>query len=283
MAFVAGKPQTHKRFGGGAGAAFLFAVFAHKQKHPGAAGGVVDIPLAGGAGLVSEHAFAVDPGGFGGEHAIAAGFCEAVGGFDLGACVVAVHAQRHRQGPGQRVEAAIGTLGEQQQQLDQLLSPGACLSEHLQGLIEGAPLATLALGPAGPEIRLLLQRAEGIVACPAKLRDDGPMTTTPTPLVTREALLAFTQQLVEHYAPERVILFGSLARGEARWDSDADILVVMPFEGRHLAKIREMRRLCPVRFPLDLLVGRPEEVEVRYRGGDPVVREALDHGEMLHG
>jgi len=117
----------------------------------------------------------------------------------------------------------------------------------------------------------------------AKLRDDEPMTTTPTPLVTREALLAFTQQLVEHYAPERVILFGSLARGEARWNSDADILVVMPFEGRHLAKIREMRRLCPVRFPLDLLVRRPEEVEVRYRGGDPVVREALDHGEMLHG
>lgn len=80
------------------------------------------------------------------------------------------------------------------------------------------------------------------------------MTTTPTPLVTREALLAFTQRLV-----------------------------VMPFEGRHLAKIREMRRLCQVRFPLDLLVRRPEEIEVRYRGGDPVVREALDHGELLHG
>jgi hypothetical protein len=43
------------------------------------------------------------------------------------------------------------------------------------------------------------------------------------------------------------------------------------------------RRLCPVRFPLDLLVRRPEEVEVRYRGGDPVVREALDHGEVLYG
>ena len=109
------------------------------------------------------------------------------------------------------------------------------------------------------------------------------MTTTPAPLVTREALRAFTRQLVECYAPEKVILFGSLARGEGRWDSDADILVVMAFEGRHLAKIREMRRLCPVRFPLDLLVRRPEEVEERYRGGDPVVREALDHGEVLHG
>ena len=71
--------------------------------------------------------------------------------------------------------------------------------------------------------------------------------------------------------------------GEARWDSDADILVVMPFQGRHLAKIREMRRRCQVQFPLDLLVRRPEEIEVRYRGGDPLVREAMDHGELLHG
>jgi predicted nucleotidyltransferase len=109
------------------------------------------------------------------------------------------------------------------------------------------------------------------------------MTTTPTPLVTREALLAFTQRLVECYAPDKVILFGSLAQGEARWDSDADILVVMPFQGRHLAKIREMRRRCQVQFPLDLLVRRPEEIEVRYRGGDPLVREAMDHGELLHG
>ena len=100
--------------------------------------------------------------------------------------------------------------------------------------------------------------------------------------VTREALLAFTQRLVEHYGPERVILFGSLARGEGRWDYGADILVVMPFEGRHLANIRELRLLYPVQFPLVLLVRRPEEVEVRYRGG-PVVREALDHGKVLAG
>ena len=67
---------------------------------------------------------------------LAAG-CAAVGRFDLGACVVAVHAQRHRQGPGQRVEAAIGAFGEQLQQLDQLLAPGACLPEHRRGLIIG--------------------------------------------------------------------------------------------------------------------------------------------------
>jgi len=110
-------------------------------------------------------------------------------------------------------------------------------------------------------------------------------STSPTParLVTREALEAFTEQLVERFAPEKVILFGSLARGEGRWDSDADILVVMPFDGRHLAQIRQIRKACRAGFPLDLLVRRPEEVAMRYRGGDPIVREALDHGELLYG
>jgi hypothetical protein len=31
------------------------------------------------------------------------------------------------------------------------------------------------------------------------------------------------------------------------------------------------------------LVRRPEEVAMRYLGGDPIVREALDHGEVLYG
>ena len=74
-----------------------------------------------------------------------------------------------------------------------------------------------------------------------------------SPLVTRQALQAFTQRLVKHFAPKQVILFGSQARGEARWDSDADILVVMPFEGR------------------------PQDTAPRYRWGDPFIREALNH------
>jgi len=62
------------------------------------------------------------------------------------------------------------------------------------------------------------------------------------------------------YSCGEVFGYGSLARGDGSWDSDTDILVVMPFEGRHLAKIREIRRLCPVRFSLDLLTRRPDEV-----------------------
>ena len=93
----------------------------------------------------------------------------------------------------------------------------------------------------------------------------------------------FTQQLVERFAPEQIILLGSRDRGEGRWDSDADILVVMPFRGRHLAQIRAMRKACPASFPLDLLVRWPDEIAERYLAGHPIIREALDHGTVLHG
>ena len=102
-------------------------------------------------------------------------------------------------------------------------------------------------------------------------------------IVTREGLEAFTRRLVEKYAPEKVILFGSQARGDARLDSDADILVVMPYEGRPFAKTREIRRACKPEFRVDLLLWRPEDIEARYSWGDPIIREALDHGEVLYG
>lgn len=102
-------------------------------------------------------------------------------------------------------------------------------------------------------------------------------------IVTREGIEVFTRRLVEKYAPEKVILFGSQARGDARLDSDADILVVMPYEGRPFAKTREIRRACKPDFRVDLVLRRPEDLQARYRWGDPVIREALDHGEVLHG
>ena len=100
---------------------------------------------------------------------------------------------------------------------------------------------------------------------------------------SRDALEAFTKNLIEQFAPEKIILFGSQARGDARQDSDADILVVMPYEGRPFAKSGEIRRACKPQFRVDLLIRRPEDIEARYRWGDPIIREALDYGEVLHG
>ena len=109
------------------------------------------------------------------------------------------------------------------------------------------------------------------------------MASMPSPLVTREALRAFTQRLVEHFVPQKEILFGSQARGKARWDSDANILVVMPFEGISFEQRLTMLQVGAPSFPVDLLLCRPEAAAQRYDWGDPFIREAFDHGEMLHG
>jgi len=49
------------------------------------------------------------------------------------------------------------------------------------------------------------------------------------PLISQDPQLAeIVRRLVEAYQPERIYLFGSMARGEAGPDSDYDLLVVVP-------------------------------------------------------
>jgi predicted nucleotidyltransferase len=49
-----------------------------------------------------------------------------------------------------------------------------------------------------------------------------------TPAADDPALRDAVRKLVEAYQPERIYLFGSVARGDAGPDSDYDLLVVVP-------------------------------------------------------
>lgn len=49
-----------------------------------------------------------------------------------------------------------------------------------------------------------------------------------TPRAGDAALAEMVRRLAEAYRPERIYLFGSVARGEAGPDSDYDILVIVP-------------------------------------------------------
>jgi predicted nucleotidyltransferase len=88
--------------------------------------------------------------------------------------------------------------------------------------------------------------------------------------------------------PEAIILFGSHATGDARPDSDVDLMVVesTPF-GPDRDRRREMTRLwrALIGFPVakDILVYSREEVE-RWRGArNHVIAQALREGKLLYG
>jgi len=91
------------------------------------------------------------------------------------------------------------------------------------------------------------------------------------------------QRLVERFAPEQIILFGSHARGDAGPDSDVDLLVIMPVTGSKRAKQIEMRvALHDIRVPKDILLVTPEEVARRRDIVGTIVRPALQEGRVLY-
>ncbi|MEM3086211.1 MAG: nucleotidyltransferase domain-containing protein [Halobacteria archaeon] len=77
---------------------------------------------------------------------------------------------------------------------------------------------------------------------------------------TRRMVDEMVRRIVAKFHPERVILFGSHARGDAGPDSDVDLLVVMPVKGskRDLA-VRIGVLLDRFRVPADVIVTTPEE------------------------
>ena len=93
----------------------------------------------------------------------------------------------------------------------------------------------------------------------------------------------FARRVAQVSKPDRIVLFGSHAYGDPADDSDVDILVVLPFEGKAWKKAAEIRMSVRAGFPLDLIVRTPEEFAERVAAGDPFFQEVAAKGKVLYG
>lgn len=105
------------------------------------------------------------------------------------------------------------------------------------------------------------------------------------PSVAESAVAEMVERIVAGFDPVRVILFGSLVRGEETHDSDVDLLVVfseIEREDKRRLTVDIRRALADVPFPKDIVVADPEEIS--RRGGVPgtVLHEALREGRTLY-
>ena len=101
-------------------------------------------------------------------------------------------------------------------------------------------------------------------------------------MVTNSEIIALSERIVREFNPDRIILFGSYAYGTPSEDSDVDLMVLLPFEGRGLAKSLEIWDRVRPPFSVDILARQPDDTTRRYREWDPLVREALDKGRVLY-
>jgi predicted nucleotidyltransferase len=105
--------------------------------------------------------------------------------------------------------------------------------------------------------------------------------------VTDEVLADIVQAIVREIAPERIYLFGSRARGEARADSDIDLLIVEsePF-GPERSRLKEMNRisrsLSTFRVPKDILVYSTDEFAKWSRSLNHIVGRCSREGKLLY-
>lgn len=82
---------------------------------------------------------------------------------------------------------------------------------------------------------------------------------------------------------ERVILFGSHARGEAGESSDVDLLIVAESGLPRFKRSRELYKLLrPHPFAMDLIVYTPEEIERGRRSPVSFVSTVLREGKTVY-
>ncbi len=101
-------------------------------------------------------------------------------------------------------------------------------------------------------------------------------------MVAMDKIEEFSRRIGRQFDAERVILFGSYARGAITKDSDVDLLVIGPFEGRSVDRSVQIRMQLRPSFPVDLVLRTAEKVRERLAMGDDFMRDILEEGKVLY-
>jgi predicted nucleotidyltransferase len=101
---------------------------------------------------------------------------------------------------------------------------------------------------------------------------------------TPELIQEMVDRIVREFDPVKVILFGSQARGDARPDSDVDLLVVMddPLEDEFETGVEIMNALYGLGVAKDVFVTTPSTMASRGHVVNTVVHWALRDGETIY-
>ncbi len=92
-----------------------------------------------------------------------------------------------------------------------------------------------------------------------------------------------TQRIVATAHPERILLFGSVARGKFNADSDLDMLVIVRGPIHRRALTQEIyRNLHGILTPVDIVVATEQDVQEHGQAIGSILRPALREGQVIY-
>ena len=92
----------------------------------------------------------------------------------------------------------------------------------------------------------------------------------------------FAADVVREFLPEKVILFGSYATGNAGPESDVDLLVVMPGEVSGVRVAAEIITRLKPKLPVELIVRSSRQISERLAQNDFFLRDIMATGKELY-
>jgi len=102
-------------------------------------------------------------------------------------------------------------------------------------------------------------------------------------MINKKIITKATKLLVSKFHPERIILFGSYARGTADERSDVDILIICPVKKDRLKLMVEMdKTLEELELARDIIILTPKEFEIDKEIPGTVARYAWKEGKLLY-
>ncbi len=84
------------------------------------------------------------------------------------------------------------------------------------------------------------------------------------------------------YEPEKIILLGSVARGDADEFSDIDLIIVKKTETRFIQRQVDATNMVPRDISVDIFVYTPEEFQNMIDDDNPFIERALAEGIVLY-
>lgn len=102
-------------------------------------------------------------------------------------------------------------------------------------------------------------------------------------MITDQIVKSMTDNIINNFSPDKIVVFGSWARNDYNEHSDVDFLVIMPYSGsKRDAQVAVRRVLKGFGVPKDVIVATKQEIEQRQNLSGYIYGAALREGRVVY-